>query len=235
MKSYWLHKKGREDLIIFCNGWGMDQHPILHMKSETFDVLTLWDYSDLNCQVNIKELLAHYRSYALIGWSMGVWAGQKLFSKFKKGLSRAIAINGTLCPIDDHFGIPTAIYTSTQEQYNEQSRLNFYKRMCRSKSTLDTFLLRQPQRSVADQLYELAVLKNSVNCLTANDSIYREILISMKDLVVPTKNQLSFWQTRKDCKIILLKEAHYPFNRFDNWEQIMDMCLPGLPLSPEHE
>ena len=235
MKSYWLQKKGRDDLIVFCSGWGMDQNPVLHMKSETFDVLTLWNYTDFDCQVDFQELFSKYRSCTLVGWSMGVWAGQKLFSKFKSHLSRAIAINGTLCPIDDHFGIPTAVYTSTQEQYSEQTRLKFYKRMCRRKSILDTFLLRQPQRSVQDQIDELAVLKNSVNCLPARDSIYRDILISTRDLVVPTKNQVSFWQAKEDCKIILLDEAHYPFTTFDNWEQLMDMWLPGLPSSPAHQ
>lgn len=212
----------------------MDQNPVLHMKSERFDVLVFWDYTNFNCQVDFEELFSKYRSYSLIGWSMGVWVGQKLFLKFKSHLSRAIAINGTLCPIDDKFGIPAAVYASTQEHYNEQSRLKFYKRMCRKKSLLDYFLLCQPQRSVLNQLHELAVLKKVVNCLPNRDSIYRDILISTSDLVVPTKNQVSFWQSTGDCKIHLLEEAHYPFGRFENWEQLMEMCLPGLPSNPSH-
>ena len=40
MKLNWLNKKNNKKLIIFFNGWGMDDSAIVHLSPEDYDVLT---------------------------------------------------------------------------------------------------------------------------------------------------------------------------------------------------
>ena len=75
--------------------------------------------------------------------------------------------------------------------------LKFYRRMCRDHRSVDTFLKNQPQRSVENQRLELAALPGQVGCRPAEDAIYTKVVIADKDLVVPTANQLAFWQGKE--------------------------------------
>jgi len=122
MKSEWLHRRQKERLIIFCNGWGMDASPFLPLGAREYDVLMLFDYRDLALDCNLATLFDSYQSAFLVSWSMGVWVGQQIFQSWSHCLQGAIAINGTLCPIHDQFGIPEQLYDATLEQFNATAR-----------------------------------------------------------------------------------------------------------------
>jgi biotin synthesis protein BioG len=158
METAWLHNNDRQNLIIFCNGWGMDGGPFRFLTSSDYDVYMLYDYRQLNMP-DIAAIVGKYMHVHLVSWSMGVWAGQKLFSARAHLLDRTIAINGTLCPIDDRFGIPIEVFDATLAEFNEHARKKFYKRMCREKNNLNVFLNNQPQRSLEDQGQELIALR----------------------------------------------------------------------------
>jgi len=218
MKSEWLHRRQKERLIIFCNGWGMDANPFLPLGAREYDVLMLFDYRDLELDCNLATLFDSYQSAFLVSWSMGVWVGQQIFQSWSHCLQGAIAINGTLCPIHDQFGIPEQLYDATLEQFNATARLKFYRRMCRDRKVFDTFLGNQPQRSVADQRLELAALQGQVSCQAAEDAIYTHIVIAGQDLVVPTANQLAFWQGRDIRRV---EGSHFLFYGWNSWDELM--------------
>jgi len=220
MKSEWLHRQQKERLIILCNGWGMDANPFLPLGAREYDVLILSDYRDLSLDCDLATLIDSYQSAFLVSWSMGVWVGQQIFQPWSHRLQGAIAINGTLCPIHDQFGIPEQIYGATLEQFHAASRQKFYRRMCRDRKVFDTFLTHQPQRSVVDQRWELVALQRQVSCQTAEDAIYRHIVIAGQDMVVPTTNQLAFWQGRA---IRLVEGNHFLFYRWNSWDELMGM------------
>ncbi len=136
MKSCWLHKKKSRCLLVFCNGWGMDETPFTRLDSNEYDILVFYDYQDLQPDFEVDLLASEYEELILAGWSMGVVVGQLLFQKNKEMFQKRIAINGTLCPIDDRFGIPRDTFQATHDNYNEATRLKFYRRMCREKSIL---------------------------------------------------------------------------------------------------
>lgn len=229
MQASWLHKKDRNDLIIFCNGWGMDQFPLESLGCSQYDVLALYDYRDLDGAPDPAGLAGQYRHMILIGWSMGVWAGQKLFADKKHLLHRTVAINGTLCPIDDAYGIPVKVLNATLTGFNENTRLKFYKRMCREKQNYRAFLARQPQRSLADQAAELAALQQMVDCRPALQSLYNEIIVSDQDFIVPTLNQLRFWQSHQ---VTVVAGFHFPFSLWSSWEQLL-ACSAALPVASQ--
>ncbi len=231
MKHSWLHQLQwqKERLIVFCNGWGMDGRPFQHLGASETDVLMLFDYRDLSLDCDLAALCKRYQSVFLVSWSMGVWVGQQIFRSWSHCLSGAVAINGTLCPIHDHFGIPVAVYGATLEQLDATSLLKFYRRMCRERKILDTFLVHQPQRSVENQRNELAALQEMARCEGCETAIYQDILIADQDLVFPASNQLAFWQRGQDGqRVHSMKGSHFPFYDWKSWDDLLNAAVEAI-------
>lgn len=222
MISTWLHHQQQEQLIIFCNGWGMDRTPFLPLGARDYDVLILSDYRDLALDWDPASLFSRYQSTILVSWSMGVWVGQQIFQPWSHLLQGSIAINGTLCPIHDQFGIPVQLYGATLAQFSETSRLKFYRRMCRERQSFVTFLDHQPKRSVESQRLELAALQRQVNCQPAESAIYTKVVIGSQDLVMPTANQIAFWQGREIHRI---EGSHFLFYGWESWDDLVGTLL----------
>ncbi len=218
MKTLWLHRSNRNALLVFCNGWGMDGRPFVPLQAQGVDVLMCYDYTNLEVEEDLSAVIASYAEVSLVGWSMGVWAGQCLFAASACQFQRRIAINGTLCPIHDRFGIPVEIFSSTLENFNEAARLKFYRRMCRERRTLETFLAHQPERGIDNQRLELRRLLQATDCLAADVSIYTDIVIAARDFILPTANQERFWHGHN---IHTLDGSHFLFYGWENWDDIL--------------
>lgn len=218
MKNVWLQKNNSDRCIVFCNGWGMDGSPFAPISSAGYDVLMLYDYQGVELPPSFDQQIRRYKDRVLVAWSMGVWAGQQLFSDMDSCFSEKIAINGTLCPIHDRFGIPHDIAKGTLESWGKNSRQRFYRRMCRSKSLLEQFIRYQPQRTCENQKEELAELFEIAGCFKPADSIYNTILIARNDRIVPTENQLAFWENSDAC---LLDGSHFPFYSWSSWDNLL--------------
>jgi biotin synthesis protein BioG len=221
MKTVWLHRAGGRELIVFCAGWGMDENPVRHLACGPYDVLVCYDYSDLPEKGwRCKEVHA-YETVHLIGWSMGVWAGERIATEAAVPWGEKIAINGTLCPIDDKWGIPRDIYQATVDDFDLTTRLKFYRRMCRTKENLDFFLRCQPQRELEDQRHELRKIDELVACRGAGESTYTRVIVSSMDFIMPTASQLDFW---KKYPVQTIPAYHYPFGLFHAWAELMDVA-----------
>ncbi|MFH0781008.1 MAG: pimeloyl-ACP methyl esterase BioG family protein [Pseudomonadota bacterium] len=220
MKGLWLHRTGKQKLIIFCNGWGMDEHPFQPLSSSEYDVYMLCDYHDLIPQEPLENIAHGYRQVSLISWSMGVWVGQKLFSDLAWDFHSTIAVNGTLYPIDDDLGIPEKIFSETLSGFDETNRMKFYRRMCREKTNLKMFLMRQPKRSADEQRAELAALEKNIENIAVEQSIYRKIIIAEYDWVIPSANQRRFWSGRQTTEIA---GFHFLFYLWPSWDQLLQL------------
>ena len=219
MIAHWLYRDHSQKLILFCNGWGMDHHPLEPLESGGYDVLALSDYSLFELPVNIGALDAHYEELNLICWSFGVWAGAQLFTGRKSLFARRIGVNGTLYPIDDRYGIPQQFFDATLDHFSRSVRDRFYRRMCRSEGVLDLFLEHQPRRNIQDQKYELQQLSELVMRGEPNDSFFDTVIIASRDYIMPTAHQLSFWRGR--CAIAHIEGCHYPFAGWRSWAEIV--------------
>jgi len=218
VKHAWLHRNNRKTLIVFCNGWGMDEHPFLPLTADHFDVLMLCDYFQLDFDIQKRNILEKYDHLILVGWSMGVWAGQRIFSDNSEVFSRTIAINGTLCPINDRLGIPEKVFGDTLAGFGEPVRSSFYRRMCRGKTNLKLFLSHQPQRSLKSQQQELTALRQNVDCFFVKKSIYNEIIITENDQIMPSANQLRFWQ---EGDVYHIPGSHFVFYIWQSWDELL--------------
>lgn len=203
MEYKWLNKKQNEKLIVFFNGWGMDESVVEHLDSRDYDVLMFYDYNTLKTNFNFSGLDT-YKYRHLISWSMGVMTATLFNIKYNS----STAINGTLKPIDDNFGIPKKIYNLTIRGFNEKGAEKFIKNM------FDTELeLPEIKRNLKNQKEELSALKE----YKANENFkYTKIFISDNDKIIPTKSQTAFWKQEPN-----LKSGHCPFLLFKTWEELL--------------
>jgi biotin synthesis protein BioG len=208
MKYKWLNKKNNKKLIIFFNGWGMDESIVKHLNPEDFDILMFYDYNNLKTDFDFN-LLNNYSKKNLIAWSMGVMVATCFSPSLVLHLvdGTSTAINGTLKPIDPEFGIHPKIYDLTIKGFNEKGRKRFIDSMFNK--TIDI----NCNREIDEQHSELIALKNYKTDKTIE---YNKILISDNDKIIPTKSQVSFWGIQPN-----LKGGHCPFFQFKKWSELL--------------
>ena len=201
MEYKWLNHKHNSKLIVFFNGWGMDESVVKHLNANDYDVIMFYDYSTLNLDT---EIISHYRDKHLIAWSMGVM----IATLFNIDYKSKTAINGTLKPIDNKFGIPVKIYDMTLNNFSHENANKFLQNMFLEKTELPNI-----NRDLENQKLELEALKN----YHANqDFKYDRIIICNNDKIIPTKNQCAYWDMEPN-----LNSGHCPFYLFKNWEELL--------------
>lgn len=229
METRWLFRNHADLLLLFCNGWGMDERPFLPLGSRGYDVLLCSDYTDLSGLPDVNTLAAHYRGMVLIGWSMGVYFGHRLFVDKKEHFQKRIAINGTLCPVDDSFGIPVDICQSTLTHLGEEGIQRFYRRMCGKGDVLPLFLKNKPSRSIGSQAKELQRIIGERGCIDESQSLYTDVIISGNDRIMATENQLHYW---RKSRVRMFVGSHFPFYRWPGWDEIVQSTA-GCLLTEE--
>lgn len=218
MSVEWLIREGREKLLLFCSGWGMDATPFRMIKSNNYDVLILYDYGVRQSTDEILTALSPYSHRTLLAWSMGIVHGQLLFEKFADLFHRRIALNGTLQPVHDQFGIPAKVFYSTLEHLDEKTLVKFYRRMCKPSRVFDVFFENRPKRRMPSIQRELQEIPGLPVVPEDHQSLYTEVFISQKDFIFPPENQMRFWQS---IPVNQLKSSHFPFYDCDDWDAFL--------------
>ena len=159
MQLTWVIKNNSDKLIIFFNGWSLDENIVKHLSTTEFDVLMFNDYSDLEIAEETIKMINSYAEVNVIAWSFGVWACGNVIDKIFKAaqskplspndgglvnppyendsslalieprLKNVIAINGTVVPIDNNLGIPEKIFNLTLQHLSEENYVRFLKNM----------------------------------------------------------------------------------------------------------
>lgn len=203
MEYKWLNKTESGKIILFFNGWGMDETVVSHLEPEKYDVLMFYDYNTLETSFDFSEL-DKYSEKHLIAWSMGVMCATKFDIKYNS----KTAINGTLKPIDDNYGIPVKIYDLTVKGFSQAGLIRFVKNM-----GLDFGMAKSIKRDFENQKSELIALKG----YNANmEFAYDKIIISNADKIIPTKNQTAFWGIESN-----IESGHSPFHLFKKWGELL--------------
>ena len=208
MKYKWLNKNNNQKLIVFFNGWGMDENVVKHLDTEDYDVLMFYDYNTLDSDFDFS-LINNYRQKNIIAWSMGVMVAACLapLLDFSQGEETCTAINGTLKPIDAEYGIHPKIYDLTIRGFNEIGRDKFINSMFENNIKINC------TRDISEQHSELIALKN----YQADASFkYNKIFISDNDKIIPTKSQVNFWGIEPN-----LKGGHCLFFQLKKWSELL--------------
>ncbi len=211
MKYKFINKnQTNKKLIVFFNGWGMNETPIEHLKKDGFDVLFIYDYRNFDFDFSVFDFKSYEKKY-LIAWSMGVYVSNKFFDIFKD-FDKKVAINGTGSIIDNNFGIPRRIYDITIKLFDETSLLKFINNMFDGQKPDNITIT----RSFEELKQELISIKN----LEIEDKIiFDRAIISNEDKIVPTKNQIAYF-TQKNTPYQLVQSGHCPFQRYEGWQEL---------------
>ena len=216
MQFHWLNKKENDNLIIFFCGWSFDYKPFERLNYGTSDILVIYDYSD----INLRDLKLEYKTCQLITWSMGVYIAYLLKDKLPK-FDKKIAINGTPYPINDEWGIPIKTFDLTLKYVDTGLQGKFQKNLFKRNEDYEKYLKNPVERTIENQKSELVALNDFIkgrNC--EYDNFYDCAIISDTDKIIPTRNQLSFWQDK--AKTVILNSGHFPFFEFNSWEEIIN-------------
>ena len=203
MKYEWLNRENNSEIIVFFNGWGMDENIVSHLDFDGYDVLMFYDYNSLETDFDFS-LLNKYSKRYLTAWSMGVMTA----TLFDIDYASKTAINGTLKPIDDNFGIPKRIYNLTVKNFSESGAEKFIKNMF-SRTTV----LPKINRDFENIKTELSAL---LNYEAKQDFTYDRIILSSNDMIIPTKNQSAFWGIEPN-----MEGGHAPFLCFKKWSELL--------------
>ncbi|GAB4169348.1 MAG: DUF452 family protein [Calditrichia bacterium] len=221
--KYLRHNKLHDRLILFVNGWGIDERPFLFLQTtEQADVVVVYDYDSFNLEPGFYQLVKSYSKIDVIAWSFGVWYFNHIAEMTDKW-NQIIYVNGTLTPIDRQKGIPPAIFRLTLSGLDENSLLKFYRNMFISERDYDRFMKNKPRLPFARiraqlQWFEGAVINSSgASGITPN-----AIIIGQKDRIFPVNNLHQAWSQSEN--IIVENTGHFPFYHWNSWEEIIDVA-----------
>lgn len=216
MQFHWLNKQNNSKLIIFFAGWSFDENPFKFLACEKFDVLIVYDYSTIDENI---EKFTSYKEINLIAWSMGVFVAYLLKDKLPK-FNKKIAINGTPLPVNDEFGIPIKPFLLTLRHAKTGLEGKFYQNIFDTKEEFEKYSTMSVNRSIENRETELKSLYDKIQSAEINyNKFYDKALISSRDKIIPTKNQINFWQN--NAEIEMLESGHFPYYNFKSWNEIL--------------
>ncbi len=197
---------GAGRLILFFAGWGMDERPFEGLTRPGYDIAVVWDYRDTLCDMSFTR---RYSEICLVAWSLGVGVAATLGDTFDNKITKRIAINGTIRPVDEHLGIPPAIYLGTRNGLNERNLTKFYRRMCLSRTDFATFDARRPRRDIEELKHELDAVHHLTSTATRLQTAWDLAIVSESDAIFPPDNQLAAWHTL-GVPVRRIGEGHLP-------------------------
>ncbi len=214
MKSQFLVKNQHPDCLVFYAGWGMDAQPFREILPKNYDFLLLYDYRELEF-FDFSNLKKRYKNLHLLAWSLGVWCSATTISQDQSKLfTSSTAVNGTLNPINQDFGIKEKDYLTLIEHFSADSLLEFYQNMFTVAGDMEQFLANRPKRSQKSLLDELHVIQKQYQLRGPAADIFRQKIVGSMDRIFPARSQLRSWG-RNNCQT--LKIPHFPFYEWNGW------------------
>ncbi len=225
MKAYWLNKNNKKKVIVFFAGWSFDNFPFEKMLcADEYDVLMLYDYNDMSLPEDLNWLEG-YEEKILLTWSMGVFAAylnKDMLSQF----DYKIALNGTITPVDDKFGIPVKIFELTLKHATTGLGGKFYKNVFSKDEEYQKYELSPVQRSIENRVSELENLYELIKKQPLgfdNVEFYDFAIVCEGDKIIPPLNQLASHK-KNNVPVITLPYGHFPFYNFSKWDEIVKLC-----------
>ncbi|MCH5220741.1 MAG: DUF452 family protein [Muribaculaceae bacterium] len=202
MKVEFITRENADRLIIVFAGWAMDPRPFKGLRRDGYDIALVWDYNSMHIDWSFAGA---YSEICIIAWSLGVYASAISTYAIDSRVTRRVAINGTLYPVDRRRGIPENIFRGTLEGLNERNLLKFYRRMAGSRERFELFAANMPQRQVDELKTELEAFYPLP--LLAHEPLKRwdMAIIGRDDAIFPAVNQWRAWQ---GTPIEILDEPH---------------------------
>jgi biotin synthesis protein BioG len=217
MRTCWLSRTGQPSCLLFFAGWGMDPEPFRPIVPEGHDLLLFYDYRELHEPDPAALLPRGYQRLSLLAWSMGVWVAGCLLAACRHRFNTAVAVNGTLSPIDDRDGIPALAYASMLATFSPRALLDFYASMFVDQAGLDRFLANRPRRPAEEVRAELTALRAHYLAHGPAEDIYSKKLVGSRDRIFVARAQVRSWG-RERCRTF--QGPHFPFYDL-SWDDLL--------------
>ncbi|TKG96603.1 DUF452 family protein [Puteibacter caeruleilacunae] len=210
-----LINNNSDRLILFFNGWGMDEQVIKNVLGD-YDVLTLSAYH-VKGELPIEQIKKYNEIY-VVAWSMGVWVADCSTELEELSVKKYIAINGTPKPIDNQLGIPERIFKGTLDTLNERNRNKFQMRMFGGVKEFAAATDVLPKRELKEQTEELQYFWDQAKDHHGNKS-WDKAFVGSNDLIFPADNLSQYWNLASKTEV--LEMPHFPFCVLDTWDRIV--------------
>ena len=211
MNIDFLRRSGSPTLELFFAGWGMDSRPFAWAADSPHtadcDFAVCYDYTDIQLdRVNQASAKLHgYSEVRVRAWSLGVYAASLVLPDMGCAISTAVAINGTLWPVDDELGIPHAVYDATAANLTAESLERFNRRM--SGAHRPVFEARRPLRTVDSLRAELLNIREcAADRAKPQFTGWTQAVLSSRDKIFPIANMRRAWPATPQLE---LDEPHY--------------------------
>lgn len=223
MKCCQLNNQNNKKIIVFFAGWSFDEKPFAKLSYEDFDILFIFDYNNLDIPNELKKLQNYEQKY-LICWSMGVFAAYQLRDLFTN-FDYKIAINGTVTPVDNNYGIPVKMFELTLKHASTGLKGKFYQNVFNNSEEFDKYSQTPVQRTIENRVSELENLYNIIKTTdnTKYEKFYDYAIVSDFDKIIPPKNQIASHE-KNNVPIIKIPFGHFPFYNFKSWSEIIKCC-----------
>lgn len=200
-------KDTRERLLLIFTGWSTDEKIFTSLQLDGWDIMVIYDYTTPH---GIDPtLLNRYREIAIMAWSFGVPVATRfIIDNPQLPLTSCIAVNGTLRPIDDQYGIPHDIFTATRNSLCDTSLQKFHRRMCGSSRAFKEWLQSAPTLRSIDTLRQELDIIAAIEDINKHTLLWDHVIISDNDLIIPSVNQQRAWASHPDVHTIA--GAHLP-------------------------
>lgn len=216
MNIDFLRRSGSSVLELFFAGWGMDSRPFAWAADSPYtaecDFAVCYDYTglnlhdtELNAAVLARADVCAYSEVRVRAWSLGVYAASVVLPVMGCAVSDAVAINGTLWPVDDELGIPHAVYDATAASLCAESLERFNRRMCGGHKAV--FEARKPLRTVDSLRAELLYIRHcAADRGRAQFTGWTKAVLSRRDKIFPIANMRRAWSATPQLE---LDQPHY--------------------------
>ncbi|OFZ01179.1 MAG: hypothetical protein A2491_12680 [Bacteroidetes bacterium RIFOXYC12_FULL_35_7] len=225
MKSTWINKKKNNRLILFFNGWGMDEKAVSNLDCENNDVCMFSNYD--SSIVNFASDFSEYEDINIVAWSLGILAAEFFMNNNTKKITKSIAISGTSYPAHDDYGIPVQIFNGTIANLSVESLKKFQRRTCGSKENYERNQHIFNQKNIDDKKKELETILKLQTFLPTEKNTWTQAIICTGDLIFPVKNLENYWSSR--LTPVYIESPHYPFNKWKSWEEVLE-SVASTPL-----
>lgn len=201
------------NLIIFFNGWGMDDS-ILEKKENNKTPYSNFHILYVNYPYNLEiteEFISGFKSVYFVGWSFGVYYLNKYISKnlnFKR--FKAFGINGTP-EILGKYGISEKMMRLTMDSLSDESLVKFYNNMGAIKDIV-------PKKNINSLKLEI---KDLIDNYTLYPNFIDFFIIGDNDRIVSSKSQKKY-SLDSNTEFALLEAGHMPF---EDEETLIDVIL----------
>ena len=202
-----------DKLILFFTGWGCDDRQFIPLKTEGYNVLIAYDYSNLDFDFDFSKFNEIY----LLTFSAGVYVAGLLKDKLPQ-FKKKIAINGNPYAHDPYWGLSDEV----TEQFKSVSKENVFefrrKYLVYSDKELELLNKYQPHRSLESCLNELYALQ-SYFTPDYSPMDYDLAVLSDNDKIFRLDRQKEYFKNT-NVKMIP-NSAHFLFYKFDSFKDLL--------------